>query len=207
MTYPHLFIRNVGNASANQILRVIGELGFGKVTGLQFRGNNAVAYMYWDLPNTRATRMILEEGLRPLLLYYSDNRFWKVFAYKNRENREKQRIHENSIPRCDERDDRIRQLREEDKKRFEYEQARLEKELFERIEHELLEEKRLEEKRLEQERLEQERLEKEKEEDEEYNMFKMHSRPEALITRLDYGNVTESYRKIRANFKARIKIP
>jgi type I site-specific restriction-modification system R (restriction) subunit len=43
---------------------------------------------HWDIPNTRATRILLQEGERPLLLYYDDNRFWQVVAYKTREQRD-----------------------------------------------------------------------------------------------------------------------
>ena len=132
-TYPHLFIRDVGNARESDIRRVIEELGFGRITGIQFRGKNAIAYIYWDSPNTRATRIILEEGTHPLLLYYSDKRFWKVYAYKNRE---LQKIEEL---------EKIRQF-----------QKLLEQE---RLEQERLEQERLEQERLEQERLEEERLE------------------------------------------------
>jgi len=56
---------------------------------VNFRGNNAVAYLDWDIPNTRSTRMILEEGVRSLTIYYSDTKFWKVSAYKEQEPKEK----------------------------------------------------------------------------------------------------------------------
>jgi hypothetical protein len=56
---------------------------------VNFRGNNAVAYLDWDIPNTRSTRMILEEGIRSLTIYYSDTKFWKVSAYKEQEPKEK----------------------------------------------------------------------------------------------------------------------
>jgi len=87
---PELFIREVGNASARLITRVIEERGFGTVRKVDFRGNNAVVYMdRWDIPNTRATRILLQEGEKPLLLYYDDyNRFWEVVAYKTRQQRD-----------------------------------------------------------------------------------------------------------------------
>jgi hypothetical protein len=85
---PDLFIRNVGNVSANLITRVIEELGFGTVRKVDFRGNNAVAYINWDLPNTTATRIILQEGTRPISLYYDDNRYWEVTSFKTRQERD-----------------------------------------------------------------------------------------------------------------------
>jgi len=90
MYLPKLFIREIGNATSSQIYRVIEDLGFGKVTRINFRGKNAVAYVDWDIPNTRATRILLQEGARPLSLYYSDDRFWKVSAYKSYEEREQE---------------------------------------------------------------------------------------------------------------------
>ena len=90
MYLPKLFIREIGNATSSQIYRVIEDLGFGKVTRINFRGKNAVAYVDWDIPNTRVTRILLQEGARPLSLYYSDDRFWKVSAYKSYEEREKE---------------------------------------------------------------------------------------------------------------------
>jgi len=90
MTYPNLFVRNIRN-SYREIYRVIDELGFGRIKRIEYKGNNAVVFMDWDIAYTTATRMILEEG-RSLLLYYSDNRFWKVFAYKTREERLNERI-------------------------------------------------------------------------------------------------------------------
>jgi hypothetical protein len=86
---PRLFIRDVGNAPSSQIYDVIEDLGFGRVTRVNFRGNNAVVYLDWDIPNTRSTRMILEEGVRSLTIYYSETRFWKVSAYKEQESKEK----------------------------------------------------------------------------------------------------------------------
>jgi len=90
MYLPKLFIREIGNATSSQIYRVIEDLGFGKVTRINFRGKNAVVYVDWDIQNTRATRTLLQEGDRPLLLYYSDDRFWKVWAYKSYEEREQE---------------------------------------------------------------------------------------------------------------------
>lgn len=132
MSYlPKLFIRGIGNATSSQIYRVIEDLGFGKVTRINFRGNNAIAFIDWDIPNTRATRTLLQEGTRSLTLYHSDDRFWKVSAYKSFEERE------------EEFQEKHRQIQES--------MARIENE---RIEQYLL--KIFEEERLEQERFEQE---------------------------------------------------
>jgi hypothetical protein len=93
MTYlPKLFIREIGNATSSQIYRVIEDLGFGRVTRISFRGNNAIAFVDWDIPNTQATRILLEEGTRLLSLYHSDDRCWKVSAYKTREEQERERF-------------------------------------------------------------------------------------------------------------------
>ena len=90
MYCPELFIREVGNVSYRLITHVIQQHGFGTVRKVDFRGNNAVVYMdRWDIPNTCATRILLQEGERPLLLYYDDyNRFWEVVAYKTRQERD-----------------------------------------------------------------------------------------------------------------------
>ena len=56
---------------------------------MNFRGNNAIADLEWDISNTVSTRIILEEGARSLSLYYSDTRFWKVSAYKEQEPKQK----------------------------------------------------------------------------------------------------------------------
>jgi hypothetical protein len=85
---PKLFIREIGNATSSQIYRVIEDLGFGIVTRISFKGKNAVAHVDWDIPNTRATRILL--GNRSLSLYHSDDRFWKVSAYKSYEEREQE---------------------------------------------------------------------------------------------------------------------
>jgi len=88
---PKLFIPVVGNVNSSDISRVIQELGFGRVTKVNFRGNSAVVNVFWDIPNTVATRLLLQEGARPLSLYYTDNRFWKVVAFKSREEQEQPR--------------------------------------------------------------------------------------------------------------------
>ena len=88
---PNLFICDIGNASASQIVRVIEDLGFGRVSHVDFRGKTAIVVMYyWDIPFTTATRTLLQEG-RPLLLYYSENRFWKAYAYKSYEQRNQEK--------------------------------------------------------------------------------------------------------------------
>ena len=85
---PNLFIRDIGNATSYQITRVIEDLGFGRVRYIDFQGISAIIIMdYWDIQNTPSTRTILYEG-RPILLYYSDNRCWKAYAYKSKEERQ-----------------------------------------------------------------------------------------------------------------------
>jgi len=112
---PDLFIRDIGNVSANTIYRVIDELGFGTIRRIEFKGNNAIVLIDWDIPNTRATRTLLEEGEHPLLLYYADNRFWKVIAYKTREERERQ-------DKEKERQDKEKERQEKEKERQEKDQ-------------------------------------------------------------------------------------
>ena len=88
---PNLFIHDIGNASTNLIVRVIEDLGFGKVRHVDIRGSTAIIVMYyWDIPFTTATRTLLQEG-KPLLLYYSETRFWKAYAYKSYEQRNQEK--------------------------------------------------------------------------------------------------------------------
>jgi predicted ribosome quality control (RQC) complex YloA/Tae2 family protein len=176
---PKLFIRNIGNTSASQIYQVIEGLGLGMVTRINFRANNAIVYLDWDIPNTRATRVLLQEGEHPLLLYYSDNRFWKVFAYKTFEERESEF--------------RLKQEQE-------FERLAQERRIQEQIQKEI--EEAFQE--LEKLRLDQEREEQEREEQEENDRYYSEYIQENLVTSLDYGNVAKSYPKIRANIRARI---
>jgi hypothetical protein len=179
---PKLFIRNIGNTSASQIYQVIEGLGLGMVTRINFRANNAIVYLDWDIPNTRATRVLLQEGERPLLLYYSDNRFWKVFAYKTFEEREAEF--------------RLKQEQE-------FERLAQERRIQEQIQKEIEEAfQELEKLRLDQEREEQER--ENQEDQEENDRYYSEYIQENLVTSLDYGNVAKSYPKIRANIRARI---
>jgi hypothetical protein len=125
---PDLFVKDIGNVPASLIYRVIEELGFGRVRRIEIRGNNAVVYMdCWDMPNTRATRILLQEAEKPLLLYYTENRCLKVVAYKTRE----QRDHE--LCEAHDKRRRIQELQVQER----LEKERLEKEQIELLAKEL----------------------------------------------------------------------
>jgi hypothetical protein len=231
---PKLFIPIVGNVNSSDIYRVIEQLGFGRVTKVNFRGNSAVVNVFWDVPNTVATRVLLQEGARPLSLYYTDNRFWKVVAFKSREEQVQMRQQEKPPAiswvtlKIQETKDRLKREEEEkqknaDPKQKEYDvlragltkiyadcfknadKARLERNKFIQ---QLEEVERLEKKRLEMLEKEKEEIERTLMEEEDTNLSddKNYSDPipEGLITNLDYGNVTEVYHLTRANIKARI---
>jgi len=85
MTYqPDLYVRNIGNASPKEVYKVIKQLSFGKIGFVEIEGGNAVIAMnVWNMKRTSATRLLLQEG-KPLLLYYSQTEFWKVYSYENR---------------------------------------------------------------------------------------------------------------------------
>jgi hypothetical protein len=176
---PNLFIRKVGNATSSQIYRVIEDLGFGKVTRISFRGNNAVAYLDWDIPNTRATRVLLEEGLRPLLLYYSDEKFWKVSAYKTYEEREEE-FQQKRFAKLEEEQEK----REQEQEKLEQEQERFMQELASSLEEGMLEQTQ----------------------EETHGWDSDESSVEQVpIVPLDYGNVTEFYPITRDSIRARIR--
>ena len=230
MSYlPNLFIRDVGKVTDTQIYQVIENLGFGRVNGVVFKGNNAIAYMDWDISHTIATRMLLQEGQRPLLLYYSDDRFWKVFAYKTleeRENLKKEKLRQEKLLQEKMLQEKLRQQKERRRCEEEEKKRILEKERCERLEQERLQ--YLEEERI---RREEELLlasyaayyyydvddvkrqdnvkrqdDEAKEENEEDILIQdlFYNKPENIISSLDYGNATEHYPMIRSNIRARM---
>jgi hypothetical protein len=90
---PKLFIREIGNASSSQIYRVIEDLGFGRVTRINYRGgNNAIVFVNWDIPNTTATRILLQESDKSISLFHSNGRFWEASAYKTYEERQTEKL-------------------------------------------------------------------------------------------------------------------
>jgi flagellar biosynthesis GTPase FlhF len=95
MTYqPNLYVFNTDNTSSKSIYQVIKDLGFGKVNYVERENGGAyVAMDYWDTKITASTRLKLQQG-KPLLLYYSDEKFWKVYSYEHRfaEEEHKKRI-------------------------------------------------------------------------------------------------------------------
>jgi len=63
---------------------VIKDLGFGKINYVEReRDGTYVSMDYWNTHATASTRLKLQQG-KPLLLYYSDDKFWKVYAYEHR---------------------------------------------------------------------------------------------------------------------------
>ena len=186
MYLPKLFIREIGNATSSQIYRVIEDLGFGKVTRISFKGKNAVAHVEWDIPNTRATRILLQEGTRPLSLYHSDDRFWKVSAYKSYEEREQEFERK-----------RIAKQEEEEEKFIQELALSLEREMNEQAQVEA------------QEKFIQEpasSLEREIAEQEIHGWDSDDSWAEQVpIIPLDYGNVAEFYPNIRDTIRERIR--
>jgi len=85
MTYqPDLYVRNIKNASAKEVYKVVKQLGFGKIDFVEIEGYNAIVTMnMWDMKMTSSTRLLLSQG-KPLLLYHSPTEFWKVYSYENR---------------------------------------------------------------------------------------------------------------------------
>jgi hypothetical protein len=182
---PKLFIRNVGSATSSQIYRVIEDLGFGIVTRINFKGNHAIAHLNWDVENTPATRTLLEEGVRPLLLYHCENRFWKVSAYKGYKEREEEA--------------RLEKIRLEEEARLE--KIRLEEEaMLEKIR--LEEEARVKDAEERIDKILADELLRINQDDDNYSEYI----PEDLITSLDYGNATENYQVIRRNIRQRIRL-
>ena len=182
---PKLFIRSIGNATPSQIYRVIEDLGFGKVTRISFKGSNAVAHVDWDIPNTQATRILLQEGDRSLSLYHSDDRFWKVSAYKSYEEREQ----------------------EHEEKRFaKQEEERFMQELALSLEQEMNELTQAEEKFMQELALSLEQEMNEQAQAESHGWDSDESSVEQVpIVPLDYGNVAEFYPNIRDRIRARIR--
>jgi hypothetical protein len=81
---PSLYVFNSENASSKSIYQVIKDLGFGRVKYVERdNGGVYVSMENWNMPNTISTRIKLQQG-KPLLLYHSDDKFWKVYAYEHR---------------------------------------------------------------------------------------------------------------------------
>ena len=87
MTYqPNLYIFNIGNATARHIYHYLNMSEFGEIDYVETDSDKGCAYVVmkqWDINNTTATRMKLEQG-KPLLLYYTETDYWKVYAYEHR---------------------------------------------------------------------------------------------------------------------------
>jgi hypothetical protein len=81
---PNLYVYGADDASSKSIYQVIKDLGFGKIKYVERESGGAYVSMdYWNTKATASTRLKLEQG-KPLLLYYSDDKFWKVYAYEHR---------------------------------------------------------------------------------------------------------------------------
>jgi hypothetical protein len=81
---PNLYVYGADDASSKSIYQVIKDLGFGKIKYVEREHDGAYVSMdRWNMNATASTRLKLEQG-KPLLLYYSDDKFWKVYAYEHR---------------------------------------------------------------------------------------------------------------------------
>lgn len=81
---PNLYVYGADDASSKSIYQVIKYLGFGKIKYVERENGGVYVSMdRWNKHATASTRLKLEQG-KPLLLYYSDDKFWKVYAYEHR---------------------------------------------------------------------------------------------------------------------------
>ena len=81
---PNLYVYGADDASSKSIYQVIKDLGFGKIKYVEREHDGAYVSMdRWNMNATASTRLKLEQG-KPLLLYYSDDKLWKVYAYEHR---------------------------------------------------------------------------------------------------------------------------
>lgn len=96
---PNLFIRNIGNACANTVYNLVSNFQFGKISTVELfhkkKETFAIVKMeQWNTRHTECTRIMLSQG-KPILLYHTDDDYWKVYAY----NDEQQRINEEALLR------------------------------------------------------------------------------------------------------------
>jgi len=134
MTYqPDLYVRNIGNASPKEVYKVIKQLSFGKVGFVEIEdGNATIAMNVWNMKRTSATRLLLQEG-KPLLLYYSQTEFWKVYSYENRfveeeEQKKQRRIEKQKLNLMKQKELENQKREQEHKKREQEKQKREEDE-------------------------------------------------------------------------------
>jgi hypothetical protein len=168
---PNLYVSNIGSVSAKTIFTVLKKLGLGKIDYTQLVNNDAFVKMKsWNLSLTQSTRLLLQQG-KPLLLYYSPNKYWKVYSYEHRFMEHEQM---------------------EKKKRIEKQKRAI------------LAQKAKEQRMIE---LEKERFQKKMQEEEKfmdsitYIDYDIHRRMNyelKPIPKLDYGNASELYHKIKA---------
>jgi hypothetical protein len=206
---PNLYVFNAEDASSRSIYQVIKYLGFGKISHVERDNSGAyVAMDQWNMKITTSTRMKLQQG-KPLLLYYSEDKFWKVYAYEHRfaEEEHKKRIEKKRAIQLKRRAAAI------DKERHEKEAS---------MRRERKERERKERERKERERKEREHKEREdqlcieREIDEMLESFKQASINEDQYRQtfdvdaaddkfvkvfLDYGNTVEMYPVIKARAK------
>jgi len=87
---PDLFVKNIGDATAKSIYKLINDLKFGEIQYIEIENDNAfVAMKNWDIKRTKSTRLKLHQS-KAILLYYSQNSYWKVYSYENRFSEEEQ---------------------------------------------------------------------------------------------------------------------
>ena len=97
MTYqPNLFSRNIGNVCANKVHELVSNYQFGKISAVELihkkKETSAIIKMeHWNTRHTECTRIMLSQG-KPILLYHTDDKCWKVYAYN-----EPQRMNVQSI--------------------------------------------------------------------------------------------------------------
>jgi hypothetical protein len=189
---PNLYVLNAETATAKSIYQVIKDLGFGKINHVERDNGGAyVAMDQWNMKNTASTRMKLNQG-KPLLLYYSDDKFWKVYAYEHRfaEEEHKKRIEKKRIIQL-KRLEKERQEKEAMLHRERKEKERKEKEEQLRIEREI---------DAALERFKQESMDNDMDEHEHRRAFDVDATKCVTVT-LDYGNAREMYPAIKARAK------
>ena len=195
MTYqPNLYVFNADNTSSKSIYQVIKELGFGKINYVE-RDNDGtyVAMDYWNMKSTASTRMKLQQG-KPLLLYYSDDKFWKVYAYEHRfaEEEHKKRIEKKKAIQLKRQAAAFQKEKQE--KEAQIRRERKEKEAQIRREQEI--DKELE--RLKRASITEEKYMDEHEYRKTYDVDAVKVK---FVSVLDYGNAAEMYPLIKARTK------
>ena len=204
---PNLYVFNADNTSSKSIYQVIKDLGFGRINYVERdTGGVYVAMDHWNMKITASTRMKLQQG-KPLLLYYSDDKFWKVYAYEHRlaEEEHKKRIekkraiqlkatlHKEKQNALREQKERKERKERKEKQEKQEKEAQLRKQQEQEIDAML-------------ESFKQASIDEENDymEENDYRQAFIDEEDEAktsIVTSLDYGNAAELYPIIKARAK------